>query len=76
MIPRSLLRGESFRDTVILLHNFQQVPLQDIATNTPFDMRDVQSLTEEDRNYALLVIRTALQKLREGKNQLSEALPS
>jgi len=64
------------RDTIILLHNFQQVPLSNTATNTPFDMRDVQNLTNEDRNCALLVVRTALQKLREGKNRPSEALPS
>jgi len=44
-------------------------------SNKPFDMQDIRNLTNEERNSALLVVRTALQRLREGKDSFA-AIPS
>jgi hypothetical protein len=43
--------------------------------NQQFDMQDIRNLTDDERNSALLVIRTALRRLREGKKDLV-VLPS
>lgn len=47
---------------------------KDELHNQPFDIRDVQSLTDDERNIALQIIREALQSLRSGKKLV--ALPS
>jgi len=43
--------------------------------NKRFDIEDIQSLDNEERNIALRVVREALQRLREGNNQI-HTLPS
>lgn len=70
--------SKMLRDTFVMaqsIGHFMAIHKSEMNNQT-FDMRDAQNLTYEERNTALIVIRTALQKLREGKNSSVEALPS
>lgn len=48
---------------------------QSEVNNQPFSYQEIKNLTDDERNSALLVVRTALQRLREGKKDLV-VLPS
>jgi len=39
--------------------------------NQPFDIQDIRSLTDDEKNVTLQIVRTALQSLRESKNTLA-----